>query len=84
MEQELKKKNIFCQKCGVILGVNVDRTYFQVGNIQLWFDTAFSCVCGKANRFKPNDRFSIKGFDGETRQLLIKLGKKGEKNNKDN
>ncbi len=84
METELKKKNIFCAKCGLLLGVNVDKTYFQIGNVQLWHETNFSCVCGKPSRFRPNDRFSIKGFDGETRQLLIKLGKKGEKNNKEN
>jgi hypothetical protein len=76
---ELKKKSIFCVKCGLLLGVNVDKTYFQVGNIQLWFDTAFSCVCGKNSRFKPTDRFSIKGFDGETRKVLINLGKKTKK-----
>jgi RNase P subunit RPR2 len=78
MEQELKKKTILCAKCGEILGVNVDRTYFQVGNIQLWHDTTFSCACGSRNRFRPNDRFSIKGFDAETRKVLLKLGKKGE------
>jgi RNase P subunit RPR2 len=78
MEQELKKKNVFCAKCGLVLGVNVDKTYFQVGNVQLWHDTTFSCECGSRNRFKPDDRFSIKGFSGETRQLLIKLGKKEE------
>jgi hypothetical protein len=84
METELRKKNIFCVKCGVVLGVNVDKTYFQVGNIQLWHDTTYSCVCGKNSRFRPTDRFSIKGFDGETRKVLINLGKKGEKNNKEN
>jgi hypothetical protein len=84
MEVELKKKNVFCVKCALPLGVNVDSTYFQVGNIRLWFDTPFSCVCGKPSRFRPNDRFSIKGFSGETRKVLTNLGKKGEKNNKDN
>jgi transcription elongation factor Elf1 len=83
MEAELRKKNVICSKCGVVLGVNVDKTYFQVGNIQLWFDTAFSCVCGKNSRFKPTDRFSIKGFDGETRKVLINLGKKTDKNRGD-
>jgi hypothetical protein len=80
MEAELRKKNVFCVKCGVVLGVNVDKTYFQVGNVQLWHDATFSCVCGGRNRFKVNDRFSIKGFDGETRKVLINLGKKTDKN----
>jgi RNase P subunit RPR2 len=75
METELRKRSVFCAKCGLLLGVNVDKTYFQVGNIQLWQDTTFSCVCGKPSRFKPNDRFSIKGFSGATRDVLIKLGK---------
>jgi hypothetical protein len=78
MEVELRKNNIFCVKCGLLLGVNVDRTYFQAGNIQLWHDTAFSCVCGSRNQFKPNDRFSIKGFDAATKAVLLKLGKKGK------
>jgi hypothetical protein len=68
----------------LLLGENVDKTYFQVGNIQLWHATTFGCVCGKNSRFRPDDRFSIKGFDGETRQVLLKLGKKGESNNKEN
>ncbi len=84
METELKKKNILCVKCGLLLGVNVDRTYFQVGIVQLWHDTTFSCACGSRNRFRPNDRFSIKGLGGVTREVLINLGKKDEKNNKEN
>ncbi len=76
MENELEKRNNFCAKCGALQGVSVDKTYFQVGNITIWQEFRWSCVCGKSAFFRPSDQFSIKAFDDDTRKILNKLGKK--------
>lgn len=76
MEEELNKQHKFCIKCGKLQGVNVDKTYFQVGNITIWQEFRWSCICGKPSFFRPSERFSIKGFDDDTRKILNKLGKK--------
>lgn len=70
------EKQVYCSKCGKPQGVlKFDEQVFEVGNVQFFCNTRYSCVCGKPKTFFPKPiANSTKGFDDETKTVLNGLG----------
>jgi hypothetical protein len=72
-EYEMTGKDLICPKCNRTVARIIDDVYMIIGEARFYESVRFTCSCHKPLYFRVKD-FDVKGFEGETKQILHGLG----------